>query len=134
MLVAKKLVKKLIGLMIVSVFGRQRCAAMRSLLLFPLLAACAPAHLEQAKARVDSRMTYVMYDGWHKPAHLGPNEGKCIDYANAYVSELPGVPAVKFNCTTNAGEYHQAVMVGDWVLDNRYRMVVPFDGYDCKPI
>ena len=106
---------------------------MRILLILPLLTACAPAYLEQAKARVDSSMTYVMYDGWHKPAHLGPNEGKCIDYANAYVSELPGVPAVKFNCTTSRGTYHQAVKVGEWVLDNRYRMVVNFNDYDCEP-
>ncbi len=106
---------------------------MRSLIFLPLLAACAPAHLEQAKANVDSRMTYVMYKGWHKPAHLKPNEGKCIDYAKAYVSELKG-NAVRFNCYTSQGEYHQAVIVGDWVLDNRYKVVVPFDGYDCKPI
>jgi hypothetical protein len=38
---------------------------MRGLLLLPLLAACAPAHLEQAKASVDSRYSMpVPIDGY----------------------------------------------------------------------
>lgn len=109
---------------------------MRSLLLLPLLASCAtaPAHLEQAKASVDSRYTHSYRMTSMVTERARPDDGtaNCTKYALEYLKVVPrGTPII---CITPQGEKHRAVVVGDWVLDNRYNMVVPLDGYDCKLI
>jgi hypothetical protein len=111
---------------------------MRSLLLIPFLASCAiaPAHLEQAKANVDSWAQYAYYKGNNRPYGLPANFGNCLFFAKAYELELKeaGYVGMRFVCRLPDGQYHAATYSNGWVLDNRYRMVVPFDGYDCKPI
>lgn len=111
---------------------------MRLLLILPLLTACvsAPAHLEQAKARVDNWGQYVYYEGKNRPDGLPANFGNCMFFAKAYELELKeaGHIGVRFICRLPDGQYHAATYSEGWVLDNRYKMVVPFDGYDCKPV
>lgn len=112
---------------------------MRSLLLtLPLLTACAhaPAPLEAAKASVDNRLEYAYFTGNNRPDGLEPHQTNCVGFSKAYTqaAKEKGFLPVRFNCRTPRGEVHQAVQVGEWVLDNRYTMVVPMQGYDCKPI
>jgi len=110
---------------------------MRSLIFLPLLAACAPAHLEQAKASVDNRMEHVNYSGWSRPAGMPENKGNCAAFALAYWKELKQAghnPPLPVACTLPSGERHAVLKYDGYVLDNRYSMPVPIDGYDCKPI
>ena len=109
---------------------------MRLLLILPLLAACAPAHLEQAKASVDNRLEYAYFTGNNRPVHLEPHQTNCVGFSKAYEAELQqqGKLAVRFLCKTPSGQAHMAVLSEGYVLDNRYSMPVPIDGYDCKPI
>lgn len=107
--------------------------------LLPIfLTACSygPAHLEQAKASVDKRMTFVSYYGWKRPAGMPYNQGNCAAFAKAYRAELKrkGYDGKVFGCILPDGEHHAALQVGEWVLDNRYPMVVPLEGYECKQI
>jgi hypothetical protein len=63
-----------------------------------------------------------------------PDDGtaNCTKYTLEYLKVVSrGTPII---CITPQGEKHRAVVVGDWVLDNRYSLVVPLDGYDCKLI
>lgn len=113
---------------------------MRSLPLLAAIAltACAygPEHLEAVKQSVDSRLEYAYYTRDDRPAGLKPNQTNCVGFAREYVKEARanGLMPVPFVCKMPDGQYHKAVQVGEWVLDNRYPMVVPIQGYDCKPI
>ena len=109
---------------------------MRLLLILPLLTACAhaPAELEAAKASVDSHYTYSYRMTSMVTERARPEDGtaNCTKYALEYLKAVSrGTPII---CITPWGEKHRAVVVGDWVLDNRYNMVVPLNGYDCKLI
>lgn len=111
----------------------------RIIALLPLLTACAhaPAELSIAKTRVDGGMTYIPYNSWVKPGDVPEDQGNCAAFAVAYWAELRklGVKAdLPVACTLPSGQRHAALIVGDWVLDNRYNMVVNLNDYDCKPI
>ncbi len=100
-----------------------------------LLAGCAPAHLTQAKAVVDSRSEYVYYTGWVKPQGIGENQGNCAWYSLQYASQLRRMGYSAPNptlCRVPDGTGHAVLDVDGYRLDNRLGYVIKTTESDCK--
>ena len=102
-----------------------------------LLAGCAtaPAHLADAKRSVDSRMDYVYYTGWLKPAWVDENQGNCAAFSLAYATELREMgyrAPLATTCRLPDGTGHAVLDVDGWRLDNRYGYVMRTIESDCR--
>jgi predicted transglutaminase-like cysteine proteinase len=99
-----------------------------------LISACAPAHIEHAKANVDSRMSYVYYTGWERPAGMPKSQGNCTAFALAYWSELKGMghnPPLPTTCRLPDGQGHAVLDYQGWRLDVREKMPIKQQQSDC---
>ena len=109
-----------------------------------LLSGCAPLHLQQAKERVDARMTYVEYETpnlkkldcavfdktYTKLQTLAENEGNCTDFAYEYQKEIGGGFVMVERLPDGRG--HAYLWVDGYRVDVLRSWVVKADKEGCE--